>query len=81
MPGDTFTPVERKMMRVLSDGLPHRPAELHACLNDDLAPVNAFRWHVSNLRKKLRPGGEDILCEIWNRTVHYRHVRLLVANG
>jgi hypothetical protein len=77
MPGDTFTPVERKMLRVFSDGLRHTKGELFGCLNDDLARASAVWFHVSNLRRKLRPAGQDIVCELYKRRFYYRQVRLL----
>jgi len=72
-----FTPVQRRMLEVLADGRPHTPLELHACLVDELGPVSNIKFHLTTIRKKLRPRGEDIICEIHNRKMHYRHVRLI----
>lgn len=78
MPAQEFTPTERRMLAVLSDGMMHSREELHACLPDDLDPLSAIRNHVSNLRKKLLPKGQDIVCQLHLAKTHYRHVRLLV---
>jgi hypothetical protein len=72
-----FTPVQRRILAVLSDGMPHRKQELHPCLNDDLATSNAIQVHISAMRKILRPKGEDIVCEYNKMTYYYRHIRLL----
>jgi len=76
-PVTEFTPVQRRMLAVLSDGMPHRKHELYPCLNDDLADMKAITVHISAMRKILRPKGEDIVCE-YNRYIYwYRHIRLL----
>lgn len=72
-----FTGVRKKMVELLSDGLPHTRQELHACLSDELGPLSNIRAHLSIMRKKLRTIGEDILCEFVGRKLHYRLVRLL----
>ena len=77
-----FTPIESCILEYLSDGRPHQPRELLACIGDSEASVINVRWHLKNIRAKIRPGGDDILCEIFNRSVHYRRVHLLAsANG
>ena len=75
--GREYTPTQRKMMEVLSDGQRHRRIELHACLVDELGPLSNITAHISNLRKKLRPKGQDIICEFSSRVIYYRLVRLL----
>lgn len=77
MAEDALTPIQRKMMVIMADGLPHSREELHGCLADDLGPLSNIYAHISIIRKHLRPKGHDIICEIHNRSVHYRHVRLL----
>jgi hypothetical protein len=72
-----FTKVEKRILDVLSDGLPHRKEELHPCLSDELGPVTNAQRHISSIRKKIRPKGEDIVCELVARRINYRHVRLL----
>jgi DNA-binding CsgD family transcriptional regulator len=74
-----FTPTERRIVRLLSDGLPHPLAALKACLDDELAGPRAFRRHLTQIRRKLRDSGEAVLAVYHNRTLHYQHVRLLAA--
>lgn len=72
-----YTPTQKRILAVLADGLPHSSEELLKCIGDDLSPSGNLRVHLSLLRKKLRPLGEDILCEYSYRTYSYRHVKLL----
>lgn len=74
---DNFTPTQQKMLAVLADGKAHAREELHKCLEDPLTSVKAIRAHLSSIRKLLRPAGEDIICELKDRAICYRHVRLL----
>ena len=78
-----FTPTQRLLLDVLADGRPHSRKELHGCF-DVLADVKRVRDTISLMRAKLRPKGEDIVCELRRRQIWYRHVRLLkpyVATG
>ncbi len=77
MPDDEFTKTQTAILAVLSDGQPHTREELHKCLPDDMTEMAAVRVHVCNIRKLLRPKGEDIICELKNSKIHYRHVRIL----
>lgn len=72
-----FSPTQTKILRVLSDGMPHSRHELHACLDDPLSNLKALWFHICMMRKTLRPKGEDIICEYCSRSYYYRHVRLL----
>ena len=74
-----FTPVQSAILKVLSDGMAHRKQELHGCLMDELGSLTTVRVHLCHIRKKLRPIGEDIICELKNRNIWYRHVRLLAS--
>jgi hypothetical protein len=72
-----FTAIQQRMIAVLSDGRPHTRKELHACLWDEKAKLSSICFHLSLIRSKLRTQGQDILCEWYNKSFHYRHVRLL----
>lgn len=74
-----YSPTHLKMLAVLADGLPHSREELRQCLWDDKGPLSNIRAHLCQLRKVLRPHGQDILCELYGGTIHYRHVRLLAS--
>jgi DNA-binding CsgD family transcriptional regulator len=75
-----FTPTEKRMLRVLSDGLPHSRDELQLCLWDNLGAVSNIRCHLTSIRRKLRPRGEDVLCVIHRSRPAYRHVKLICTN-
>jgi hypothetical protein len=77
MATSAYTPTQRRMLRLLADGRPHPRAELKACLVDELGDWNNVQFHISRIRKRLRPKGQDILCVVANQQISYRHVRLL----
>lgn len=73
-----FTKTELRMLEVLSDGYPHTRLELFACCGDQLSDARStVLVHIANIRKKIRPIGEDIDCCIKNRKIHFRHIRML----
>lgn len=76
-----YTPIERKLLDMLSDGRPHHRAELHALAWDRQDRLQNMQIHISNLRKKLRPKGRDIVCEVRKAGLplgtSYQLVRLL----
>jgi len=77
---DKHTPTQQRILDVLSDGCPHPMTELLVCLPDPVANTRKnVAWHLVELRKKLRPVGQDILCQFLNRRLYYRHVRLLAS--
>lgn len=73
-----WTPTQQRMIDLLSDGMPHDRKELHRCLDDELAQLSAIQFHLSMIRRVLRPRGEDILCVLFDRKIHYQHIRLLI---
>ncbi len=75
--GAKFTPTERRILSLLSDGLSHTREETLTCLNDEKAAPKALRVMLFHLRRKLRPLGQDIVTECSrNRKWMYRRVRL-----
>jgi DNA-binding SARP family transcriptional activator len=72
-----FTPTQRRILEVLADGMPHRRESLHACLPDDMGALANLRFHLSQLRKVLRPLGQDIICQLYKNRLHYRHICVL----
>lgn len=72
-----FTPTERKIMNLLKDGLPKPSRKIWECLDDEMASMDAMRKHLSRMREKLKPLNHGIICEIYNRHVHYRYVILI----
>jgi len=75
-----FTKTQQRILDVLSDGLRHQNQELKELLPDQeadgLAKHKTVIVHIVHIRKKLRPIGQDILCEFYNRKKYYRRVRL-----
>jgi hypothetical protein len=76
-----YTPTQVRMLRLFSDGMPHTKEDLHGCLPDELSAVEAIRFHICLLREKLRPIGQDIVCELDHGKTYYRHVRMLRPVG
>jgi DNA-binding response OmpR family regulator len=77
-----FTPTQQRIMAVLADGLPHSTAEMLGCLLDELNDASCLRSHISHLRKKLRPTGQDIISQRMNGNRadgHYRLVRIMAS--
>jgi len=72
-----FTPTEQRIMRVLGDMMEHTYEEIRQCLFDDMGERGNVYFHITQLRAKLRPKGQDILNR---RDVGYRWVRLLPLN-
>ena len=76
-----FTPTEQRLLTILSDGMPHKRSELLAVLPDELGGFGNVRKHLTQIRKRLRPRGEDVICEFYQRSYYYRHVRLLKSSN
>lgn len=72
-----WTATQGKLMALLGDGLSHHRDELRACLNDSEATYQNVSYHLVYIRRVLRPKGQDILCELVRRQIHYRYVRLM----
>lgn len=65
------------IIHILSDGRPHHRSELLDLLSEESRTPKNLNDTLSNLRKKLRPLGQEIVCELKHRQIHYRHVRLI----
>ena len=65
------------ILELLADGQPHTKQEIILQCMDELSSANALQVHICGLRKLLRPRGQDIICELVNRRINYRHIRLL----
>lgn len=72
-----YTPTETKILGALSDGKRHTAKELVAYLYDDMGSPSNVRRHILNIRKKLKPVGQHIVCEYDKGRYYYRQVRLL----
>lgn len=72
-----YTPTQRRILDLLSDGVAHTKEELVKCLWDELAGPTILNQHISNIRDKLRPQGQDIINIQEQRVSYYRHVRIV----
>lgn len=69
--------VKERILDLLSDGLPHSKSELLSCFNEG-AKQSAIYVQINQLRRILRPLGQDIVCVVLNGTKrHYRQIRIL----
>ena len=75
-----YTEKQKSLLQLLADGLPHRVRDVKVHLGyDEFDSKAAMHMQVSNLRKLLRPQGQDIICEYRERSYWYRQVRLLAS--
>jgi hypothetical protein len=79
-----FTPTEQRILEVLRDGGNHFRPELLRCLNGkgedsvcDRGAIVSVQQHIVNLRKKLLPIGQNIVCVYDAGRFGYRQVRNL----
>ena len=70
-----FTPTQRRIVDLLSDGEPHDKAEMRLCLYDDLGGDNNVHYHICQIRKLLLPVGYLIMIQFRGRTPLYRLVQ------
>ena len=68
-----FTKAEQKILQILGDGLRHHKTDIAQELNGE----DSVAVHISNIRKRIRPLGHDIVCEYHQRKLYYRYVRLI----
>lgn len=76
-----FTPTQKRLLEVLSDGMMHSNYELLGCLNDELASIGTVRAHIYYLRTRLRPKGYDIVAHRIGKDHTFRKVRILASNN
>ncbi len=69
-----FTPTERRIVSLLSDGYAHTAKELFGLLDDELAGRTAVAVHVCNIRSKLPPH-LSVLSHGSNGSVKYAMIR------
>jgi len=73
-----FSPTQRRMLEVLSDGQPHAKSELHKACGP--CSEKTVVVHIFNLRKKLQRHGHDVACRRVRSRWCYQHVRLLAPS-
>jgi len=67
--------VRKQMLEILKDGKAHTKQELHACCGP--SSISIVSDHISQMRKKLNPAGQNIICVLKNRRIMYQQIRLL----
>lgn len=78
---ERFTPTQKRILSVLSDGQPHTKAELLDAIAEG-ATMNTFSVHLAAIREILRPSGQDVIPQYTgkrgaNHNCLYRWVVLL----
>lgn len=71
---DELTPVQSRMLKLLSDGMGHTRYELQSLLYDDQGAVSNIKAHLTAMRKKLQSRGQGIRYELLNGVAYYRLV-------
>lgn len=72
-----YTPIEQRIIDLLSDGLPHDRRDVLECWNDHHMNLHAMAVAIMRLRPKVRALGQDIITEHRRGSISYRHVILL----
>lgn len=75
-----LTKTENEIYTILNDGGNHRRREFFHLFCDEIEEhkkVNVLRQHMSNLRKKIRPKGLEIVMITTGVKSFYRMVRSL----
>lgn len=75
-----WSPIQFKMLQILSDGQWHTYYELFNCLDDELAGDTTVPTHLSAIKKKLELRSEGIASIKFNGTLHYQHVRMVAGS-
>jgi hypothetical protein len=75
-----ISPIQKKMLAVLSDRQRHSPEELHACLSDEMTPIRNISPHLAYLRRALRPLGQDIISQRLSGKTYYLLIEGLGAS-
>ncbi len=71
-----FSPTQQRIVDLLSDGLLHSKEQIYGMLLTANS-VNHIQMHISNIRKIIRPRGQDISCTLLGGNSFYQLVRLL----
>ena len=72
-----WTPTQTRILQLLSDGMKHRQKELLRIIDGEYASVATLHMHISLMRPKLRPIGEEIFVERTSDGTLYQHVRII----
>lgn len=76
-----FTLTEQRLLDALSDGMCHSREELKGQLyTNGYGAESTLHGHIHRLRKKLKPLGQDIVCQVLYHKFYYRRVRIFVPD-
>lgn len=71
-----FSPTQQRIVDLLADLMPHSNEEIYGMLLTAKS-VNHIQMHISNIRKIIRPIGQDIRCILERGNTFYQLVRCL----
>lgn len=71
-----FSPTQQRIVDLLSDGMLHSNEEIYGMLLTANS-VNHIQMHISNIRKLIRPVGQDIRYILERGSSYYQLVRCL----
>lgn len=72
-----WTKTQSRILELLSDGQFHRLSEIRREAVDEYAETSTITVHLSRIRAKLRPIGEDLQTRDLDGECAYRHIRVL----
>lgn len=72
-----WTPIQGRIMEMLSDGGPKTREQLLECLQDSEGEAGALAVHLTCLRRLINPRGYDITCRLSGGASWYRLVRFI----
>jgi hypothetical protein len=72
-----YTPIQQRIIDLLSDGLPHERRDMLKCINPNSKNLNGLAVHIAFLRSKVRELRQDIVTELRRGGIYYRMVILL----
>lgn len=72
-----YTKTEQRIIKLLSDGMPHPREDLLECMLDPMGNYVALTSHIVRLRRKVRTLNQEIVCELRRGAIYYRQIILL----
>lgn len=72
-----LTATQQRFFDLMADGQRHYVEEFINLLPDTLGNLDNVEIHINNIRKVIRPLGEDIVSERIYRNKTYRRMRMI----
>ena len=73
--------LQKAVLRLLQDGMPHTREELAAVINCLPSNKKYINRQIDRVREVICLGREDIICEVRGRVQCFRHIKLLYSGG